>query len=98
MERTSSQTRILATRHLSLAGDDLGPSSRSRRECPRSGCFHRLSGRLSRREQDGELRTFFWFGPYINRAFMGVDDLIYQREPQAGAALEFGLKRLKDLV
>src|SRR5262249_36333482 len=70
----------------------------SRRERPLSGLFYRLGGHLCRRDQDGELRTFLWSGLDINRALMRVDDLIHQREPQAGAALKLRLKRLKDLL
>src|SRR5581483_1548955 len=97
IERSSSQTRMLATctpsRRCSCQRQFEG-------SIPDFGIFPLIWCRLvgiEPMETQDERGSLPRFGSSPNLALMRLDDLIHDGQPEAGAPLEIGLERFKDL-
>src|SRR3984957_7827553 len=100
MERSSSQTRILALRSPSRCPERrLTPLlSGGRRAGTRDGGSHQrqCTIRIQCAQLEDEGGSLARFGACPNFAFMRLHDLINDGQSQAGSAFEIGLERLED--
>src|SRR3984957_1931425 len=97
MERSSSQTRILATRSpFGRSSCQLHGRSRSSGIADRWRAVH-VPFRVTPTQPQYESGSLLWLRSCPHFAFMGLHDLVNHRQAKACAALEVGLEGFEDL-